>query len=58
MSQTVAFPQHQPYYPPAVAVTPAASVDPTSQIMKLVEMRDAGHLTDQEFTAAKAKLLA
>lgn len=58
VSQTVAFPQQQPYYPPAVAVTPAAPVDPMSQISKLAEMRDAGHLTEDEFTAAKAKLLA
>jgi len=45
-----------PPAPPAAA--PAADgVDITGELQKLVEMKNGGLLTDDEFAAAKAKLL-
>ena len=44
--------------PPAAAAAPAADVDITGELTKLAEMRSNGLLTDEEFAAAKAKLLA
>ncbi len=45
--------------PAAPALEPApASGDLMAQLVKLGEMKTAGLLTDEEFTAAKAKLLA
>ncbi len=45
--------------PPAPAPAPAAApVDVTAELMKLADLKAAGVLTDQEFAAAKAKLLA
>ena len=41
--------------PPAPA---AAPVDVTAELTKLADLKAAGVLTDQEFAAAKAKLLA
>jgi Short C-terminal domain len=41
--------------PPAPA---AAPVDVTAELMKLADLKAAGVLTDAEFAAAKAKLLA
>ncbi|HEX7442873.1 MAG TPA: SHOCT domain-containing protein [Acidimicrobiales bacterium] len=40
------------------AAAPAAGVDITGELTKLAEMRSNGLLTDEEFAAAKAKLLA
>jgi hypothetical protein len=36
---------------------PSGGVDPASQLVKLAELHAAGALTDQEFSAAKARLL-
>ncbi|GIE85996.1 PH domain-containing protein [Actinoplanes regularis] len=48
-----------PAAPAAPALEPApASGDLMAQLVKLGEMKTAGLLTDEEFTAAKAKLLA
>jgi hypothetical protein len=54
----------QPVYeapPPAPAPAPAPAAgggdDVTAQIQKLAAMHDQGLLTDDEFSAAKAKLL-
>jgi hypothetical protein len=45
--------------PQAAAPAPqAAVVDPVEQLGKLGELRDKGVLTDAEFEAQKAKLLA
>ena len=45
--------------PPAPAPAPAAApVDVTAELTKLADLKAAGVLTDQEFAAAKAKLLA
>ena len=49
--------QQQQYAPPppaAVAAPPAVDFE---QLKKLGEMRDAGILTDEEFSTAKARLL-
>ena len=49
------------YAPPvAAAATPAAAtgVDVVAELQKLAALKDAGVLSDEEFTAAKAKLLA
>ncbi|PWH05601.1 hypothetical protein DEO23_12170 [Brachybacterium endophyticum] len=44
---------------PQFAPTPAApSDDLVSRLAKLAELRDAGVLTEYEFAAAKARLLA
>jgi hypothetical protein len=55
-------------YPPGVAVVPGAAatapvaerpeVDLIAQLQKLGERRDAGILTDEEFTAKKREILA
>jgi hypothetical protein len=42
--------------PPAPAPAPAAE-DPAEQIQKLAQLHDPGALTDEEFAAAKAKVL-
>lgn len=48
--------------PPAPAAAPAAApapaADPMAQLQKLADMKAQGLLTDEEFAAAKAKLLA
>lgn len=44
--------------PPAPAATPAAGADDTmAQLKQLADMKTSGLLTDEEFAAAKAKLL-
>jgi Short C-terminal domain len=48
--------QYAPPPPPAPAAAPAA--DPVERIEELASLRDRGLLTDDEFSAAKAKLLA
>jgi hypothetical protein len=44
------------YAPPAPAAAPAA--DPMAELQKLADMKTAGLLTDEEFTAMKAKIIA
>lgn len=63
-------PQQQSYAPPPQAYAPppapppappadaAAGNDLNSQLMQLAQMHTAGVLTDEEFSQAKAKLLA
>ena len=53
--QAAAPPQAPP--PPAPAGAPSADVDITGELTKLAEMHNSGLLTDEEFAAAKAKLL-
>jgi len=43
---------------PAPAPAPAAGDDMVAELKKLGDLKAAGLLTDDEFTAAKAKLLA
>ena len=42
---------------PAAVAAPAAGFDITGELTKLAEMRSNGILTDEEFAAAKAKVL-
>jgi len=58
------YPQQQAYaqpapqaYAPAPAPEPAAGGDMTAELERLATLRNQGVLTDQEFAAAKAKLL-
>lgn len=44
--------------PPAPAAAPAGEVDIVASLQKLSALRDAGALSDAEFEAAKARLLA
>jgi hypothetical protein len=44
--------------PPAPAAAPAPAPDLMSQLQKLAQLKEAGALTDDEYAAAKAKLLA
>jgi hypothetical protein len=46
------------YAPPAAPAAPAAGTDLTAELQKLASLKQAGILTDEEFAAAKAKLLA
>ena len=46
-------PQYAPAPPPA-----APAVDPIEQLTKLAALKDSGALTEAEFEAQKAKLLA
>jgi hypothetical protein len=52
--------QQQQYAPPAQpAPAPAApAADPIEQLQKLAELKNQGILTDAEFEAQKAKILA
>ena len=43
--------------PPSSAATVPAPVSVADELAKLVQLRDAGALTDEEFAAQKAKLL-
>ena len=49
-----AYEQQQAAPPPAPT---APAVDTTAELQKLAELKTSGALTDEEFTAAKAKLL-
>jgi hypothetical protein len=49
-------PPQQQYAAPPAAAAPAA--DPLEQLQKLGELKAAGVLTDAEFEAQKAKILA
>ncbi len=42
---------------PAPAAAPSGGADLTAEIQRLAGLRDQGILTDEEFAAAKAKLL-
>lgn len=56
-ANTMTYSQQAP--PPAPAApAPAAAPDPIEQLRKLGELRDAGVLTDEEFEAKKAAILA
>jgi Short C-terminal domain len=44
--------------PPPVAAPAAAAPDMMTELSKLADLKAAGVLTDEEFAAAKAKLLA
>jgi membrane protease subunit (stomatin/prohibitin family) len=46
-----------PPAPPAPAAAAPAADDETSELERLASMHDSGVLTDDEFTAAKAKIL-
>ena len=49
-------PQEQQYQEAAPAAAPAA--DPLEQLKQLGELKDSGVLTEEEFEAQKAKILA
>ena len=49
--------QEQYAPPPAPAPAPAQEVDVASQLERLADLKDQGILTEEEFTAQKAKLL-
>ncbi len=58
--QAMAAPSQAPSQEPAAAPAPphqAAQVDPYEELKKLAELHDQGILTDDEFAAAKAKIL-
>jgi Short C-terminal domain len=46
------------YAQPAPAPAPAPAPDPIEQLTKLAELKNQGILTDAEFQAQKAKILA
>ena len=48
----------EPAAPAATAAPGAASADSYAELMKLKELLDAGVLTQEEFDAQKAKILA
>jgi hypothetical protein len=48
--------QQQQYAPPPAP--PAAAPDPIAQLKELAELKNQGILTEEEFTAQKAKILA
>jgi hypothetical protein len=59
--QEAYYQQQQQYAPPPQpAPAPAAppAQDPFEQLQKLAELHSSGALTDDEFTAAKAKILS
>jgi hypothetical protein len=43
--------------PPPAASAPAAPADSTAELERLAKLHDSGALNDEEFAAAKAKLL-
>ena len=43
--------------PPPPAPAPAPAVDPVERLSELADLRDRGVLTEEEFTAAKSKIL-
>ena len=51
----------QPQYdapPPPAPAPQAPPVDPVAQLRELAQLRDDGILTDEEFSAAEAQILA
>ena len=66
-SEAQAYEQQQQYYAPppqyaqpapAPAPAPAAAPDPIEQLKQLAELKNQGILTDAEFQAQKARILA
>jgi Short C-terminal domain len=53
----VAPPQPEAVAAPAATALPAASGDPTAELEKLAQLHSSGALSDDEFAAAKSKLL-
>jgi hypothetical protein len=51
-------PQTAPPAAPAPAAAPAQEGDPIERLKELGQLHESGVLTDEEFTAAKAKILA
>ena len=49
--------QYAPPAAPAPAAAPAGGTDIVAELQKLASLKDAGILSDDEFAAAKAKLL-
>lgn len=49
--------QYAPPAAPAPAAAPAGGTDIVAELQKLASLKDAGILSDEEFAAAKAKLL-
>jgi len=50
--------QQQQYAPQPQSAQPAAAPDPVAQLKELAELKNQGILTDAEFEAQKAKILA
>jgi membrane protease subunit (stomatin/prohibitin family) len=50
--------QQQQSAPPPPSAQPAAAPDPVAQLKELAELKNQGILTDAEFEAQKAKILA
>jgi membrane protease subunit (stomatin/prohibitin family) len=50
--------QQQQYAPEPQSAQPAAAPDPVAQLKELAELKNQGILTDAEFAAQKAKILA
>ena len=48
----------QPVYAAPAPAAPPPAADPLEQLTKLAQLRDSGILTQQEFEAQKAKILA
>jgi len=48
----------EPQYAPPAPAPAAPAPDPIEQLQKLAELKDQGILTDAEFDAQKAKILA
>jgi hypothetical protein len=53
----VAAPQPEVGAAPAPAAVGAPADDPTAQLERLAQLHQSGSLSDEEFTAAKSKLL-
>ena len=51
-------PPPQQYYEPPPAPAPPAAPDPIEQLKELADLKDKGILTEEEFSAQKAKILA
>jgi uncharacterized Zn finger protein len=56
--QQQAYAQQQASAPPPQPAAPAAQTDVIGQLQKLGELKAAGVLTEEEFAAQKAKILA
>ena len=50
--------RQQQYYEPPPAPAPPAAPDPIEQLKELADLKDKGILTEEEFSAQKAKILA
>jgi hypothetical protein len=53
-----AYPPQQEYAPPPAAAPADEAPDPIEQLTKLAALKDQGILTEEEFAAQKAKILA